>query len=179
MASMNIRSANVEDGAIIAAIHTRSWRETYSGLIPDRVIESRTNIEERTAEWEERLAHSDPDSLVFVAEVSDRIVGFVWIGPSSESVQRRIPGFVEHMYALYVLASEHRRGIGRDLIRASVNSLMRRGRLSLSLDVLATNPARMFYERLGAKHLATTTIQDGSDSWEQCAYGWIDIRALR
>lgn len=176
---MEIRPPGVDDAAAIAAVHTQAWRETYRGLIPDRVIDAHANLERQTVEWQARLAEDDPERGVFVAEEAGRVRGFIWIAPGDDAVRRRIPEFDAHLYALYVLRSDHRRGTGRALIRAGVDALSNRGRRSLSLDVLAANPARTFYERLGAQLLFTSTIRDGPDAWEQCAYGWPNVAALR
>ena len=174
---MTIRAAHVADAAAIASVYAQSWRETYTGLIPQRIIEARTAIEARRAEWNERLGHQRPDDIIFVSEEDGAILGLLWIAPAGATHEHHgLRG--EYLYALYVLAKAHGRGIGRELLDAGARLMLSHGRSWLSFDVLATNPARAFYEHLGAQYVSTRTIQDGADRWEQCTYEWPDIGPL-
>ncbi|HEY5339871.1 MAG TPA: GNAT family N-acetyltransferase [Candidatus Aquilonibacter sp.] len=173
-----IRAAGMDDAAAITAVHCQSWLETYQGLIPQRVIEARAIVDERFSEWRERLRGSHAKRVVFVAESHGNVHGFIWIAASDASTLKRAPGFGDHIYALYVLASEHKRGVRRALVSAAAGAMLQRGSRSLSLNVLASNPGRQFYEHLGAQFLRSTMIHDSDDSWEQCAYGWTDVEIL-
>jgi hypothetical protein len=44
--------------------------------------------------------------------------------------------------------------------------------------VLADNPARGFYERLGGRYLRQKPIEIGGIDLFEAAYGWDDIRVL-
>jgi GNAT superfamily N-acetyltransferase len=173
-----IRAAGMNDAAAITAVHCQSWLETYQGLIPQGVIEARAIVDKRLSEWRERLREPHSKQVVFVAESHGNVHGFIWIAQSDASTLKRTPGFEDHIHALYVLASDHKRGVGRALVGAAAGAMLQRGSRSLSLDVLASNPARQFYEHLGARFLRSTMIHDGNDSWEQCAYGWADVEIL-
>jgi hypothetical protein len=72
--SVQSRSATPEDAVGIATVHVQSWRETYTGLIPEVVI-GRHCMESRLPMWQRVLA----DGQVVVCVVEDetgRIVGF-------------------------------------------------------------------------------------------------------
>ena len=44
--------------------------------------------------------------------------------------------------------------------------------------VLAKNPYRRFYEKLGGKYLRSQQIDIGGSSYEEIAYGWEDLDAM-
>ena len=174
-----IRPARSTDATAIAAVHCRSWYETYTGLLPDRIIEARANIGERIVQWNRGLCDPDPNRFAFVNETNGRIDGFILVAPSDPATLRKHAGYTDNIYALYILAGSHGRGIGRQLLYAAMRRMFAAGRYALCLDVLATSPARKFYEHLGAQQLSTITLGDGDDTWEQCGYGWSDIRKRR
>ena len=49
---------------------------------------------------------------------------------------------------------------------------------SIAVWVLARNPARKFYEALGAREIAQQQIERGGESYTEIAYGWSDLRGL-
>lgn len=142
---MRIVAARVEDARAIAEVHVASWRATYAGLIPDRVLDSLT-VAERTALWQRVLAPGS--GWVIVARDGDRVVGFVSGGAARDGDAEARDG---EILALYLLPEYHRRGIGRHLFAAACRRLAADGFRSLRLWVLAGNPTRGFYRRLGGR----------------------------
>jgi ribosomal protein S18 acetylase RimI-like enzyme len=175
-ASVNVRyrKALPYDAAALAGVHVRSWHETYTGLLPQRLIDARS-LEKRTAQWVEVLSDHRGDGVI-VAESTEGIAGFIWIGPPGSA--NATQGFDAYIHALYILTAAHRQGVGRKLLRLGAEKLRNDGLRSLSVHVLSTNPARQFYEHLGAHFIAEETLDAGDDSWTQCVYGWNDITPL-
>lgn len=173
---MRYRKAQLDDAAALAGVHVRSWHETYTGLLPQRLIDART-LEKRTAQWIEVLS-DHRGAGVIVAESADGIAGFIWAGPPGAENMRKRPGYDAHIHALYVVAAAHGQGVGRELVRLGTAKLLRDGLRSLSVHVLSANPARQFYEHLGAHFIAEETHEAGDASWTQCVYGWNDITIL-
>jgi GNAT superfamily N-acetyltransferase len=138
-----IRRAVPSDAAEIAAVHVASWQETYAHLLPASYIEQRTHAV-RQAFWTDCLREADPAICVFVACYDDRsICGFASGGP-----ERAHPlGLPGELYSLYLLDAAQGFGIGRQLVSAVLAAL---AVPALSVWVLAGNPARGFYEHLGA-----------------------------
>ena len=171
---MTIRAAVHEDARAIAAVHVASSSETYTGFLRDEVM---GNLEEqRRAHWERVLDEDGRD--VFVAVGHDgAVIGFVCGGPMPESIHGRPPirGFDAYVDALYVLAAAHGHGAGRALLRALAQRLRERGLRSLALHVVAENPARQFYEHLGARFILAEPRWPGTDEPVQIAYGWDDV----
>ncbi|MDZ4121473.1 MAG: hypothetical protein U1C33_03580, partial [Candidatus Cloacimonadaceae bacterium] len=71
--SIIIRAAKASDAAAIAAVHIQSWLETYPGIMPKKRLDA-LNLESCTRNWESAIHRCD---IILVAELEDRIVGFV------------------------------------------------------------------------------------------------------
>ncbi len=171
MKMVTIRPAVVEDAAGIAHVHTSTWLTTYRGLMPDDFLDRRTRTEPQ-AMWEQSLRSGRTSTIV--AEEDGEIVGFASFGPERGN-DRRYQG---ELYAIYILASHQRKGIGRQLLRTAAQGLVTQHFPNMMLWVLSTNPARQFYEKLGG-----TYLRERSAEWEgallhEAAYGWPDLKEL-
>lgn len=191
MDEVAIRRAQPDDAAAIAAVHVAAWRETYTGLVPARML-SAFPVARRIRRWHRILTAPDParESAVFVATLPDRtIVGFGSCGrqPAPDLVAA---GFAGEFSALYLLAAQQRRGIGRRLMALMAQDLLARGMQGGALWVLRDNhPARRFYEALGARsvgqrvetvaaHLACRRARPQDALLHELAYGWPDLALL-
>ena len=101
-------------------------------------------------------------------------MGFVSCGDARAPIE----GLDAEIYALYVLQSEQRRGIGRELVRACARHFVRQGQFGFYLWVLKANRARMFYEAMGGVEIGEKTERLGLHSFAEIAYGWNDLSAL-
>jgi ribosomal protein S18 acetylase RimI-like enzyme len=192
MDEVAIRRAQAGDAAAIAAVHVAAWHETYTGLVPARML-SAFPLARRIRRWRRILTSPDPsrESAVFVATLPDRtIVGFGSCGrqPAPDLLAA---GFAGEFSALYLLAAQQRRGIGRRLMTLMAQDLLARGMRGAALWVLRDNqPARRFYEALGAKpvgqrvetfdeHLTRQGARPQDDALlHELAYGWPDLALL-
>ena len=169
---VRIRAATVEDSAAIGELHVAAWRETYRGLMPDRVLDS-LSASARAEQWRSGLVRGAKGPLVFVVEAADgSLCGFGAAGPSQDSPL----GWQAEIYALYLLRSSQRRGIGTALLRRLWAELQARNRRKVGLWVLTTNAdARAFYARLGGAVVDHRI--DASAGWDcdETAYFWNDL----
>ncbi len=147
---MAVREATVDDVPAIARVHVDIWRATYRGIVPDDFLDGLT-YEGRERQWTAAL------------------------GPERGGD----PDYRGELYALYIDAAAQGRGLGRQLVRAVAGRLADEGMTSLLLWVLAENPARGFYERLGGREVRTQPIAIGGATLEEVAYGWLDTGVLR
>jgi len=170
---MTVRRALPEDAAVLAAVHVRSWQETYAGMLPQEHIDRRT-VALRTAQWTERLRESDDD--IFVAcDRSGTIVGFTSGGRSREPVE----GFDAEIGTLYLLPEAQGRGVGKQLLRALSAKLQARGFKAAWVRVLSDNvPARRFYERCGAEAVCETEEEIDGFVYREHFYGWRNLAKL-
>ncbi|MFO7585287.1 MAG: GNAT family N-acetyltransferase [Anaerolineales bacterium] len=171
---MNIRFALPKDAPAIARVHVTSWQTTYRGIVAAEILDN-LSVESRFEYWREYIPQAEGrQSCLFVAEENDQIVGFCSAGPGRET----IPGYTAELYAIYQLQTAQRRGIGRQLVRAAANQLAVRDFQSMFVWVLRDNPARHFYQALGAKFLQEKPITIAKQELIESAYGWDDIRPL-
>jgi GNAT superfamily N-acetyltransferase len=121
------------------------------------------------------LASEAPGHASFVAVDPDNgIVGFGTCGPQ----RTRLDGFGGEFYAIYLYDFAQNRGYGRALMAGMAADLMRSGHRAAVVWVLRDNPARWFYERLGAVRLAEQPIMFAGSRLSEVAYGWRDLTAL-
>jgi len=167
------RRAVLPDAGRLADVHIRVLMVAYRGLDPQEWLDSLPKqLGEREERWKYRLVNL-PDDPVVVAEVEPAgIVGFAVGGRA-----RGEPpiGYEGELISLYLLPEHQRRGIGRELVRRVARSLLDSGYRGMLVRVLSANPARLFYERLGAKSLGTDTVNIGGQELEETVYGWSNI----
>jgi len=172
---MNIRAASARDAPGIGRVHVETWQSAYRAILPEDYLASLSPAE-RARQWGDMLAHQDEVRFVLIAhDQGDEPIGFVATGPerSGHSMYRH------EVYALYVLPSNQRRGVGRALMRAVASRLAVGDPRSMLLWVLETNaPARRFYHALGGTVVGKQSIDIGGVILGEVAYGWPDAGAL-
>lgn len=175
-----IRKATVADAPRIAHMHVKSWLETYTGIVPDEILDA-LSVPRRSLAWESILR--DPlkhdGTAVYIKEVGEAIAGF---GACSEQrdIHLTSQGFDGEISAIYVLQHFQRQGTGRALMKALSNDLVHRRFRGVSLWVLKENaPARRFYEKCGGGIIGERKDVRGQAVLTEIAYGWRDIKVLQ
>jgi ribosomal protein S18 acetylase RimI-like enzyme len=168
-----VRPAALDDAEEIARVHVATWRSAYSGLLPDDFLASLSEAN-YTERW--RRVIGEGLSRVFVVDEPDGIAGFA----SGGRERAGEVGFAGELYALYVLEGAHRRGYGRELVRAVAGALREMRLPDMIVWVLRDNPtARRFYERLGGTFVRSQPITIGSATLEEVSYGWRSLDKIR
>ncbi len=163
---ISIRPGNAADAEGIAQVHVETWRDTYRGILPARVLSAQTYAR-RLALWRQTLSR-DAERLVLVAESGRQIVGFATSGRNRSPA---VP-FTAEMYTLYVLEDWQGEGIGHALFGQSRALLARDGHRNLLTWVLTENPSVGFYEWLGGISVAERDERFGLAVLRQRGYGW-------
>ncbi len=142
---VTIRSARVADAAAIADVHVRSWREAYTGIVPDDYLAG-LDPHQRTPVWEDNLRRGPAENvLTWVAEQQGRVVGFATLGPGRDEDVRRGD---REIYSIYLEPEQWGRGVARDLMRTVVTEAGAGAHIVLW--VMADNErAQHFYRRHG------------------------------
>lgn len=170
---MQVRPATLDDAAAIAHVHVASWRTTYAGLLPDEVL-VRLDEERRAAWWTQVLEQNQ--SLTFVAaDNTGNVVGFASGGKQRDE---SLPQYDGEIYAIYLLETTQRQGIGRSLTVTLAQALHDAGYKSLLVWVLKNNPAIAFYRALGGQYITEKTEPMGPVEVIEEGYGWLDITSI-
>jgi L-amino acid N-acyltransferase YncA len=172
--SIVIRPAQASDAPGIARVHVDAWRSTYRGIVPDAFLYGlQTAPRERF--WHATVSNPDTPNRVFVAQdAGGALVGFAAGGPAREER----PPYGGELYAIYLLATQQRRGLGRRLTLAVARQLLAAGHSAMLVWVLAGNPSRGFYAALGGQLVGSKVVEIGGVELEEVAYGWTDLAGL-
>jgi ribosomal protein S18 acetylase RimI-like enzyme len=174
-----IRIAAPDDALALGSMHVASWRETYTGLLPDKMLASLV-VEARANAWAKIMQEpaTELSTVIYLAEHQGTIIGFASCGAQrTESLKGK--GYDGEISGIYVLREFQKRKIGTRLLRVMTSDLLRRGFNAAALWVLRDNlKARRFYEHYGGKVVAEREDIRDSTVLIELAYGWPDLKAL-
>jgi predicted acetyltransferase len=163
---VSLREANSADARGIALVHYQSWIETYTGLMPDAILQKIT-LEGREKLWTMILA--DPKGNVWVAERdTGEVVGFLSVCPGRDEQYKdygEIPG-------LYLLKKYHSQGIGASLLKKGIGLLKDQCFKGVYLWVLKDNSAELFYQKMGGKMDGEKVLEMDGHKLTEVFYIW-------
>ncbi|HIW38798.1 MAG TPA: GNAT family N-acetyltransferase [Candidatus Jeotgalicoccus stercoravium] len=134
-----IREMLIEDTKQVQDVAKKSWNATYEGIIPDNIQENFLKGAYNDEMMKKRLIHS----LMLVAEVENKIVGFANFSPVNEK------GEVE-LSAIYLYPEYQGYGIGSALLDKGVSNLENLKEIYINVEkdnTIGTN----FYKAKGFK----------------------------
>ena len=170
MSGFAVRAGIPEDAEKIAAIFVETWRETYPGMLPDRVLVKMSD-EAQAFYWSRLLSARRAREFVRVAvDAKGSVTGFGSAGPERHAARHE-----GEIYTLYVRPDFQNRGIGRALICGLLQGLRERGCHQAMLWVLAANPSRFFYEVMGGKKSLERSERLWGMDVPQIGYRWPDL----
>ncbi len=177
-AAVGLRPARPGDAPAIARVHVETWRAAYAGIVPDAYLVAMTE-RKQALQWNNAIRGAVAPEVVLVAESADlpggRIVGFGSCGRARKR-PRTGPGGGE-VFTLYVAPDWQGRGIGRRLLHGLLAKLEAGGLNEALVWVLSDNPARFFYEAMGARRVAERQEPFAGVELEEAAYAWDDLAA--
>lgn len=174
-----VRIATPTDALDLAAMHVASWRETYAGILPDKMLSS-LSIEARAAAWTKIMQEpaTERATTTYLAEHGTSIIGFGSCGPQrTENLSAQ--GYAGEFRAIYLLQAFQGHGIGSRLLKQMTADLRGRGYSAASLWVLGENQiARRFYEHHGGQVIAEREDTREDTVLVELAYGWPKLTEL-
>ena len=174
---MFLRPAVLSDASAVAEVHVRAWRETYRGVMPDKVLDE-MSVERGAQSWSAVIADLTANRQVLSVAVDDlgTIVGFAGGGAAREAVLTTSG----EVYAINLVMQATRKGHGTRLMLAMAEGLISHGFADAGLWVLEQNiGARWFYESLGGSIAARHARDFGGKALTELAYVWRDVRNLK
>jgi ribosomal protein S18 acetylase RimI-like enzyme len=167
-----IRPATPADAQALAQVHDTTWRETYTGLMSEQMLDALT-ADARTEAWRRILTgESGYLGTTYVAGRGDALVAFGSCGEQRDQALAA-QGYEGEFAAVYVLKTDQRRGLGTRLMTAMMDDLVGRGLTGFTLWVPRENiPARSLYEQLGGRLIGQRTDAREHGTLVEVAYGW-------
>jgi len=168
---LTYRPATLDDAAGVARVHCESWWSTYRGLLADAVIRDWAVFEKRLRGWQSILS-GDAQS-VSVALRDDIVVGFASGGAVQDTAVASANDCSGQLYALYLVESAQRFGVGSALLARVLDDLRAAGHARVRVEVLEGNlPAIGFYEKHGAAYRRTFALPRLGSAVSERVYVW-------
>jgi hypothetical protein len=169
-----VRPARGADAPAMGRLYVAAWREAYPSLLPTATLLS---MSEARAAGQFAVAIARGRDAILVAEIRPQgVVGLATAGGASDRGLKvgadRAQG---EIFTLYVEPLATDCGIGGRLLTATLQSLAERGQRNVIVWVLKGNPARFFYEHMGAKLVATKRERRFGTLIDLEAYAWPDL----
>jgi GNAT superfamily N-acetyltransferase len=175
MNGMDFRPAIASDSVRIASLHTKSWRSSYRGILPDVYLDGEI-AEERERHWRTRLlAPASDRRYVLLAETKTELVGFVCVFLDEE------PAWGACLDNLHVSPELRGQGLGRRLFAKATRWVLEKEPASpIHLWVFEANqPAQRFYERFEGEVVEREMKElPGRAKVSSLRYVWRDPRIL-
>ena len=172
--AVSVRLATPDDADAIERVRTDTWRATYRGHMPDAVLDG---LGYDATRRRQQMGTMSADRFVLVAEHDGIVVGFCVGGPARVAD----PAHASEIYAIYVLPEHHGHGHGSALMRAGAREVLARGWRGMLIWVLRENQlSRLFYERMGGRHLRDRDVDREIEgvTITESGYAWEDVTEL-
>jgi GNAT superfamily N-acetyltransferase len=152
---IRLRDANAGDAALLAQLHTESWRSAYAAILDPNYLAHEMEGERRT-HWQAHLpAVLAGLGRILIAERDGHGLGFVC------ALRERDPDWGGYIDNLHVRPQLRGAGIGKVLLDAALGWLRSTGEARAYLWVYEANlPARGFYEREGWRNAEQMAAED-------------------
>lgn len=144
-----IRNAQINDAYSIASVQILSWRETYSGIIPDSFLNN-MDIKSKVLLWQDILSNENKEKYNYILETEEwKIVGFIswWISRNKQLKYKW------ELYAIYVINDHQKQGQGHELIKKLIWDFIQNWINNMLVSVLKDNKTKNFYIKYWAKLL--------------------------
>lgn len=162
--SIVIRDARVDEIPALAALHVRTWNQTYGR------VKSPPTVALREHQWREQFQSADHHWFCLVVENRDaELIGYAkgtWPKEGDE------PAHEGNLSKIYLLRDYQRLGLGRWLLGHVARRFLSHGVTSMVLFGVPQNPSCAFHDALGS-----TRLYDERGVF-QGGYRWPDLRRL-
>lgn len=183
MTDVAIRPATYEDRFALARILIDATESAFRGRVPDRCLGWLT-VEESAGNWGLNFENGvlRAGEHLYVAKVAGTdVIGLAMAGGRSPEAVEAVEAAQDYPHELRVLQVDpawQRRGVGRRLVATIAEALALEGGSKLLVGILAENPNRGFYERLGARLIGTRPYNWEGYLTEELLFAWDDLSAL-
>ncbi|CAM2994371.1 MULTISPECIES: GNAT family N-acetyltransferase [Vibrio] len=144
---MEIRIAEYSDYEKIAALHVRSWKTHYQGLLKQDYLDNEA-LPDRLVIWQTRLTNPPFNQHILLLEEKDQLVGFICAFGNHDFERGSI------IESLHIDPEYQGRGLGKKLIREMAKWIDHYfPDNGVYLEVLEQNRQAIdFYDHIGGEH---------------------------
>jgi L-amino acid N-acyltransferase YncA len=158
-----IRDANRDDIPVLAALHVKTWSDTY----PLTLHPPTYQIRER--QWQQQFDKTDGSWFCFVVENgAGELIGFA---KGTTYASDDLPGYAGELNKIYVLR-QYQMGIGRRLVGHVARRFLNQGISTMVLFGVPENPSCAFHEAMGGERLYAKNGEFHG------GYGWRDVHDI-
>jgi diamine N-acetyltransferase len=151
---LEIREGKYADGVLIHELAEAIWWPTYGAIIDDKQIRFMLDLNYNIPSLDAQILHKDQTYLLLFD--NGKAIGFTSFAPREEDPE------IFKLHKLYCLPEKQSKGLGKALLHAVENEVVKAGKSRLELNVNRQNPAVGFYQKMGFEILYEEDIPIGS-----------------
>jgi GNAT superfamily N-acetyltransferase len=178
--ALTIRKAGKNDASDLGRLHIEGWRASYGGIVDQTYLDA-LDVEKRAADWQRWFDEGKMDVLLAL-DPENKPCGFASFGKLKTPVPGMSPIrplYTAEIYAIYILPTHWRQGIGRELLKQASLSLRNIKHRSLCLWVIQKNERAVeFYKSLGGQRCGKKDVEIGGKMLQEICFGWRDTKSL-
>lgn len=142
----NVEKSKKEDCKEIAEFITRTWNETYRGIVNDEFLDNLKNTEEKR--YIKAINNFDEESNIqYIIKKDDKIIAYLKLSKIKDTEYKDCM----ELQSLYVLKKYQKAGIGKELIHIAFNETKKLGYKKMIIGCLEENKSNGFYKKMGCK----------------------------
>jgi GNAT superfamily N-acetyltransferase len=168
-----IRPAIDSDVEAIAKVYVESWRSTYAGILPNKVLVE-MSVERQMVMWARAIRNMNSvrnEKILIIEHSSSGIIGVGSCGFNRD----RFDIYNGEVYTLYVHPDHQSKGYGEQLLAGLFDIMISLNYNTALIWVLALNPSRFFYEVMGGKRVSEREEKLWGNVLTEIAYAWGDL----
>jgi L-amino acid N-acyltransferase YncA len=170
-----IRPAKADDVQAIADVYVETWRSTYAGILPDKVL-IEMSAERQMIMWARAIRHAGGAAAEHILILEDDQDGVIGVGSCGFN-RDRASTYGGEVYTLYVHPDHQNQGHGEQLLAGLFDIMIAQGYGAAVIWVLKANPSRFFYEVMGGRRVGEREEKLWGTVLGETAYGWEDLES--
>ena len=140
----NAEKSKKEDCKAIIEFITKTWNETYKGIVNEEFLDNLSKTEEKR--YTNAINNFDEEkNIQYIIKKDNKIIGFLKLSKINDDKNKE----VIELQALYVLKEYQNNGIGKYLIQTALDEAKKLGYKKMIIGCLEKNKSNEFYKKMG------------------------------
>ncbi len=144
----NVEKSKKEDCRAIVEFITKTWNQTYRGIVNDEFLDNLEKTEEKR--YINAMNSFDKRSnMQYIIKKDNKIIAYLKLSKiKNDEYKESI-----ELQSLYVLKEYQKTGIGKELIQKAFNEAKKAGYKKMIIGCLEENKSNGFYKKMGGKFI--------------------------